>query len=127
MSKTHGAYILAPNLPDGSELMIVKQKKIEEHDRKGWKAFLEDKQGCVDFLRQGADNFPEVVRKAVSGLDTESIFIWPFYEVPHMNSWTSEKGRVMILGDAAHAISPSSGQGANQVFEDAYTYALIRG
>ncbi|KAJ5640106.1 FAD/NAD(P)-binding domain-containing protein [Penicillium longicatenatum] len=127
MSATHGVYILAPNLPDGSELMVVKQKKIEEHDREGWKAFVEDKQGCVVFLRQGADNFPEVVRKAVSGLDTESIFIWPFYEVPRMNSWTSEKGRVTILGDAAHAISPSSGQSANQVFEDAYTYALICG
>ena len=127
MSKTHGAYILAPNLPDGSELMVVKQRKIEEHDRKGWKALLEDKKGCVDFLQQGADDFPEVVRNAVSGLDPESIFIWPFYEVPEMDSWTSKKGRVTILGDAAHAISPSSGQGANQVFEDAYTYALIRG
>ncbi|KAJ5652795.1 FAD/NAD(P)-binding domain-containing protein [Penicillium longicatenatum] len=75
MSATHGAYILAPSLPGGSELIVVKQQKIEEHDREGWKAFVEDKQGCVDLLRQGADNFPEVVRKAVSGLDTESIFI----------------------------------------------------
>jgi 2-polyprenyl-6-methoxyphenol hydroxylase-like FAD-dependent oxidoreductase len=32
---------------------------------------------------------------------------------------------VSILGDAAHAIPPSTGQGANQVFEDSYTYALI--
>ncbi|KAF7171401.1 hypothetical protein CNMCM6106_005793 [Aspergillus hiratsukae] len=31
------------------------------------------------------------------------------------------------MGDAAHAIPPSSGQGANQVLEDSYTYALLRG
>ncbi|KAJ5861939.1 FAD/NAD(P)-binding domain-containing protein [Penicillium soppii] len=127
MSKTHGAYILAPNFPDGSELVIVKQRRIEEHDREGWKHLLADKEGSVEFLRQGTEDFPEIVRQAVSAITPESVSIWPFYQVPKMDKWTSKGGRVSMLGDAAHAIPPSSGQGANQVFEDAYTYALIRG
>lgn len=32
---------------------------------------------------------------------------------------------MVILGDAAHAIPPTAGQGVNQVFEDVYTYALV--
>ncbi|PYH42564.1 FAD-dependent oxidoreductase [Aspergillus saccharolyticus JOP 1030-1] len=127
MSRTHGAYILAPNFSDGSELVIVKQRRIEEHDREGWKNILADKEGSVDFLRQGVEDFPEVVRQAVSAVTPDSVSIWPFYQVPKMERWTSIGGRVSILGDAAHAIPPSSGQGANQVFEDAYTYALVRG
>ncbi|KAJ5751948.1 FAD/NAD(P)-binding domain-containing protein [Penicillium odoratum] len=127
MSKTHGAYILAPNLSDGSELVIVKQRRIEERNREGWRDLLADKEGSVDFLLQGVEDFPDIVRQAVSAVTPESVSIWPFYQVPKMDKWTSEGGRVSILGDAAHAIPPSSGQGANQVFEDAFTYALVRG
>src|SRR2546429_8477950 len=32
---------------------------------------------------------------------------------------------VIILGDAAHAIPPTAGQGASQAFEDAYTLAVL--
>ncbi|KAJ5390553.1 FAD/NAD(P)-binding domain-containing protein [Penicillium cataractarum] len=127
MSKNHGAYILAPNFPDGSELVIVKQRRVEEHDREGWKDLLADKEGSDDFLRRGVEYFPDIVRQAISAVTQESVSIWPFYQVPKMDKWTSKGGRVSILGDAAHAIPPSSGQGANQVFEDAYTYALMRG
>jgi len=34
---------------------------------------------------------------------------------------------LVILGDAAHAIPPSAGQGINQAFEDAYIFALLLG
>lgn len=34
---------------------------------------------------------------------------------------------MIILGDAAHAIPPSAGQGINQAFEDVYILALLLG
>ncbi|KAI0769639.1 FAD/NAD-P-binding domain-containing protein, partial [Trametes elegans] len=44
------------------------------------------------------------------------------YDRPELQSW--HKGRVVLLGDAAHPTSPHLGQGANQAFED--VYHLIR-
>jgi salicylate hydroxylase len=38
-------------------------------------------------------------------------------------TWTSE--RVALLGDAAHAVVPHLGQGANQAIEDAITLAVL--
>jgi 2-polyprenyl-6-methoxyphenol hydroxylase-like FAD-dependent oxidoreductase len=42
-----------------------------------------------------------------------------------MDRWHSSTGKVVILGDAAHAIPPSAGQGANQAFEDGYSFGLL--
>ncbi len=46
---------------------------------------------------------------------------WPLNELKAMPRWT--KGRVCLLGDAAHAMSPSAGQGASLAMEDAMVLA----
>ncbi|KAI0790626.1 hypothetical protein C8Q75DRAFT_716562 [Abortiporus biennis] len=38
------------------------------------------------------------------------------YDRPELSTW--HKGRVVLIGDAAHPTSPHLGQGANQAFED---------
>ncbi|CAG8884479.1 unnamed protein product [Penicillium salamii] len=125
MNPKHGAFVIAPQLSDGSEAFIGKQKRAPELDREGWAALLDDKQWCVDFLRQGAEDFPEVVQNAVSKIELDRINLWPFHVVPKLEDWTSKHCRVVILGDAAHAIPPTAGQGINQAFEDVYTFAVI--
>ena len=42
---------------------------------------------------------------------------------PPVRTWT--KGRVTLLGDAAHPVVPALGQGANMAFEDAYELAAF--
>ena len=79
----------------------------------------------VDFLRQDAKAFPKIVQNAVSSIPHNKINIWPFYIVPKLDKWTSKHRRGIILGDAAHAIPPSAGQGIKQAFEDAYMFALL--
>ncbi|KAL3461723.1 FAD/NAD(P)-binding domain-containing protein [Aspergillus heterothallicus] len=125
LNRTHGAFVIAPQQADGSEVLIGRQKRAAQLDREGWDALIGDKEWCVGFLREGVEDFPEIVRNAVSHISPEKINLWPFYVVPKLGSWASERAKVVILGDAAHAIPPSAAQGINQGFEDVFTFALI--
>ncbi|OOQ84962.1 FAD dependent oxidoreductase [Penicillium brasilianum] len=125
MNPKHGAFVIAKQLPDGSEVLIGKQKRAAQLDREGWSKLLNDKQWCVDFLREGAESFPEIVQSSVISIPLDKINLWPFYVVPKLDTWASKHSRVVILGDAAHAIPPTAGQGINQAFEDVYIYSLI--
>lgn len=46
---------------------------------------------------------------------------WPIHELEAMPRWSN--GRVGLIGDAAHAMSPSAGQGASLAMEDAMVLA----
>ena len=46
---------------------------------------------------------------------------WGLFHRPPLGRWT--KGRVTLLGDAAHQLAPHHGQGANQSVEDAVVLA----
>jgi 2-polyprenyl-6-methoxyphenol hydroxylase-like FAD-dependent oxidoreductase len=49
--------------------------------------------------------------------------IYPVWQTPQLPHW-GEHGLV-VLGDAAHAISPTSGQGSSQAFEDAKCFTMV--
>lgn len=46
---------------------------------------------------------------------------WSTYDVPSVRRW--HRDRMVIIGDAAHATSPASGQGASMAIEDAVQLA----
>jgi 2-polyprenyl-6-methoxyphenol hydroxylase-like FAD-dependent oxidoreductase len=48
---------------------------------------------------------------------TSAVMRTAIYDVPRLPTW--HRGRVMLLGDAAHAMSPAGGQGASLALEDA--------
>lgn len=53
---------------------------------------------------------------------TADIFAgWPTYDFPKVPIW--HRDRMLIIGDAAHATSPSSGQGASMAIEDGVVLA----
>ena len=53
----------------------------------------------------------------------EACFWWGLYDRRPLASWTS--GRLVLLGDAAHAMLPHLGQGANQAIEDGVALAVL--
>ncbi len=53
---------------------------------------------------------------------TDRLFAgWPTRDLPRVPTW--HRGGMVLVGDAVHAASPASGQGAAMAFEDAVTLA----
>ncbi len=51
----------------------------------------------------------------------ENVFKWGIYDRDPLSEWT--RGRVTLLGDAAHPTMPTLAQGANMAIEDGYVLA----
>lgn len=62
---------------------------------------------------------PAPVRHLIES--TEHIDGWTIHDMPSLPTW--HRARVALLGDAAHAVSPSAGQGASLALEDALVLA----
>ncbi|KAG9668282.1 salicylate hydroxylase, partial [Aureobasidium melanogenum] len=127
VSPSYGAFVIAPQKPDGSEVLIGKQKRMTELTREEWRKFYADKRAAAAFLREDAEVFGDIAVTAASDIPHESINIWPFYVIPKLDSWSSDNRRVLLVGDAAHAVPPSSGQGINQAVEDVVMLAILLG
>jgi salicylate hydroxylase len=75
---------------------------------------------------------PAVLRSEFEGWDprignvlrqVDKTFRWALYDREPLPTWT--KGRLTLLGDAAHPMLPHLGQGANQSIEDGMALATI--
>lgn len=62
--------------------------------------------------------FSEIVSSAISHTTHwNKINIWSFYLVPELDSWVSDRGRVVILGDVAPCYSSHCMTGVNQAMQ----------
>ena len=122
----HGAFVVAPQRSGAQEMFFGRQRTWTDTDRAGWDARSADKQELANFLASDTQDFPQIVRDVVKSIPHDTINLWPFYVIPNLPSWISAdgKGRIILVGDAAHAIPPSAGQGLNQCFEDVHTLSL---
>lgn len=55
--------------------------------------------------------------------NTDTLLRVNVYDIQSLPAW--HKGRVLLIGDAAHAVSPSAGQGASIALEDAMYLAML--
>lgn len=79
-----------------------------------------DQNDWMASIRRLHDRDPAPVRRILAAV-RHPIGAWPLYDMPSLDPWHNE--RVCLIGDAAHAVSPSTGQGASLAIEDAAVLA----
>lgn len=60
-------------------------------------------------LRQVAEVFEERVRRYFGMVKEEDCFLWKIAYLPKLEDWVSKSGKVVLIGDAAHAMVPHLG------------------
>lgn len=114
-----GKHLWAYPVRGGELINYVGFVPAEEKMRESWSAPGDPAQLEAEF----ADWHPQARRLLSKVTDT---FAWGLYDREPLRHWTT--GRLALLGDAAHPMSPHMGQGADQAIEDATALAaLLRG
>jgi len=85
----------------------------------GWREESWSARGDRDEALALFEGWHPEVRALIAG--TEAVFKWALFDRPPLETWT--RGRVTLLGDAAHPMLPFMGQGAAQSIEDALVLA----
>ena len=80
---------------------------------------VENPKENVKFLKEHYGDMKGMVSKVLPAIEQNKVEMYHHDdEEEHLRSWY--KGRVLLLGDAAHALSPITGMGASMALEDAY-------
>ncbi|WP_119080466.1 FAD-dependent monooxygenase [Chitinophaga alhagiae] len=76
---------------------------------------------ALAFIKKELRHFPGYMHNVMEHLQPEALIHSDLYDIAPMRQWYN--GRIVLLGDAAHATTPNLGQGAGQAIEDAYVLA----
>lgn len=118
-----GLLLLFPIDPSGETIGWIAQRSSPERSKEGWKMY-ETSGDCVKATKADYEGVNyEPVKSLIASLVEGQGKVWPPYSIPDIPTWHGK--RICLIGDAAHAIPPSAGQGASQAIEDAGLLARL--
>jgi salicylate hydroxylase len=106
-----GSHVRAYYIRKKNIVNIVTQQDTGDWVEESWSARGDPEEMRASFVD------PEPRLKALLGQVTECMK-WGLFTRPITDNWG--RGRIQLIGDAAHAMVPNAGQGACQAFEDSY-------
>ncbi len=109
-----GCHFIAYYIRQKKLVNIVTQEDTDKWVEEGWST-----RGDPEEMRASFPN-PEPRLAKLLSLVTQCSK-WGLFTRPLTQNWG--RGRIQLIGDAAHAMLPNAGQGAGQSFEDAYVLA----
>ncbi|KAH7354903.1 salicylate 1-hydroxylase-like protein [Rhexocercosporidium sp. MPI-PUGE-AT-0058] len=118
------SYVVMYPVEKGSMMNMVAIKRLssssqtQTHDSKTWLHSVSYETMLSDFVNWGTP-----IRDLLKQFKSSQR--WALYD--HLPVPTYVRGRVALMGDAAHATTPHQGQGAGMAFEDALVLSNIMG
>jgi salicylate hydroxylase len=113
----HGQFLLVYPVRAGELLNYVGVVLADEQMRESWSAPGDPAQLAAAF----AEGWDPLVGRLLAQVETT--FRWGLYDRDPLTRWS--RGRLTLLGDAAHPMLPHMGQGANQAIEDGMALATL--
>ncbi len=81
------------------------------------------RKGTLSELQSDFDNWHPVISTIVENIEPHDLYKWALYDRPPLSEWC--RGRVIVIGDAAHPMLPFMAQGAAQAVQDSASLAKI--
>jgi 2-polyprenyl-6-methoxyphenol hydroxylase-like FAD-dependent oxidoreductase len=78
-------------------------------------------EAALDYIKTSLHSFEGYMQTVLKHLSADTLIHSDLYDIKPIERWY--QGRVVLLGDAAHATTPNLGQGASQAIEDAHMLA----
>jgi salicylate hydroxylase len=109
-----GCHFIGYYIRSGKLVNIVTQQDTDQWVEEGWSI-----SGDPEEMRRSFPSPEPRLARLLGVIDKCSK--WGLFTRPITGNWG--RGRIQLIGDAAHAMLPSVGQGACQAFEDSYILA----
>lgn len=85
-------------------------------EQEGWKNESWSERGNIEDLREVYNGWNQTIETLLKIVNPNTLYRWALHDRPPMKQWS--KGRIILLGDAAHPMLPFLAQGAAMAIED---------
>ena len=107
-----GAIFFIPEDPAAVDIMIGTQVQYPEQSQGDLARLQADQDRLLQFYTMRYNEHGPTARSIIDQVSQarQNLLSWPYLRMPRLPRWYSQTGRVVIVGDGAHALPPSSGK-----------------